>query len=332
MSSEANEPMPNVRVKLAVVIINYNTPDLIMQCLSSLRGELDGADPWVVIVDNCSHDGSVNEIRDWISAHDDGKVIKLVESPTNAGFSGGNNLGILAIDADYYLLLNSDTIVRPGAIAVMLSTAASHRGAGIISPRLEWLDGTAQESCFRFLSPLSEFVGAAQTGPITAIFRNFVVPLPLSNTVVRPQWTSFACVLLRHEMIDEIGLMDDGFFLYFEDVEYCHRARKAGWEIVHNPEARVVHLRGGSSPVKESALERRRLPSYYYASRTRYFYGAYGWAGLTAANVLWHLGRGVSKCRELLERRERGVSEKEWLDIWTNWLHPAAGWLDGKPR
>ena len=133
-------------------------------------------------------------------------------------------------------------------------------------------------------------------------------------------------------MIDQIGLMDEGFFMYFEDVEYCHRARKAGWEIVHNPNAKVVHLRGGSSPVKESTLERRRLPPYYYASRSRYFYVVYGWVGLTFANLLWHFGRFVSKCRELFGRRERGVSEKEWLDIWTNWLHPNAKWSDGKRR
>ena len=86
----------------------------------------------------------------------------------------------------------------------------------------------------------------------------------LSDTIVKPQWTSFACVLLRREMLDKIGLMDDGFFMYFEDVEFCRRARKAGWEIFHNPKARVIHLRGGSSPVKKNTLERKRLPRYYY--------------------------------------------------------------------
>jgi N-acetylglucosaminyl-diphospho-decaprenol L-rhamnosyltransferase len=316
--------MPDGRVKLAVVIINYKTPDFVTDCLSSLLGQLDGTAARVIVVDNFSQDASVAAIRAWIVAQDDRKMIRLIESATNSGFSAGNNLGIRAVEADYYLLLNSDTIVRPGAIAILLETAQTHRQAGIVSPRLEWPDGVPQESCFRFLSPMSEFIGAARTGPITALLRKFNFVLPLSDAIVKPDWTSFACVLVRHGMVEDIGLMDDGFFMYFEDVEYCRRARKAGWEIVHNPKARVVHLRGGSSPVKRRTLERKRLPTYYYASRSRYFYLAYGRMGMTLANILWSLGRCVSKCRELLERRERGVPEKEWLDIWTNWRHPDA--------
>ena len=172
------------------------------------------------------------------------------------------------------------------------------------------------------MSPASEFIDAAQTGPITAILRRFNVPLPVSDTMVNPDWTSFACALIRNEVIKEVGLLDEGFFLYFDDVEYCRRARYAGWDILHNPKARVVHLRGQSSPVKQRTLERKRLPRYYYASRTHYFFLAYGRLGLTLANLLWSLGRLVSKTREIIERRGPGVPDKQWLDIWTNWLHP----------
>jgi N-acetylglucosaminyl-diphospho-decaprenol L-rhamnosyltransferase len=325
-----SKSMRDGRVQLAAVVINYKTPDLVMQCLSALLSQIDSVNCRVVVVDNCSHDGSVTAITNWIAAHDNKNIVRLIESQTNVGFSGGNNLGICSVDADYYLLLNSDTIVRPEAIAKLRATAEGNRQAGIISPRLEWPDGTPQISCFRYLSPISEFIGAARTGLITAILRPFDIPLPLSDTIVKPRWTSFACVLLRREMLDEIGLMDDGFFMYFEDVEFCRRARKAGWEIVHNPKARVIHLRGGSSPVKKNALERKRLPRYYYMSRSRYFYLAYGRLGMTLSNILWSLGRGVSKCRELLERRERGVPEKEWRDIWTNWVHPDDRWRDSR--
>jgi GT2 family glycosyltransferase len=229
------------------------------------------------------------------------------------------------IDAEYYLLLNSDTIVRSGAIATLLQTADANPDAGIFSPRLEWSDATPQESCFRSPSPFSELIGSAQTGPITTALKRFDVPLPVSATIVYPQWTSFACVLLRREMVVEVGPLDEGYFMYFEDVEFCRRARKAGWNIVHNPKARVVHLRGGSSPVKQRLLEGKRLPRYYYASRTRYFYQAYGRRGLTLANILWSFGRCVSKCREVLERRKR-TPENQWLDIWTNWLKPDVPW------
>jgi N-acetylglucosaminyl-diphospho-decaprenol L-rhamnosyltransferase len=322
--------MPDNRVRLAAIIINYKTPDLVAQCLSSLLTQLEDTSFRVVVVDNCSGDDSVAAIEDWITANDHANIVQLIASETNVGFSGGNNLGIRAADADYYLLLNSDTIVRPEAVAKLLATAESNRQAGIVSPRLEWPDGTPQVSCFRYLSPIGEFIGAARTGAITAILKHFDVPLPLSETIVKPDWTSFACVLLRREMLDRIGLMDDGFFMYFEDVEFCRRARKAGWEILHDPRARVIHLRGGSSPVKKNTLERKRLPRYYYMSRSRYFYLAYGRLGMTLGNVLWSMGRGVSKCRELLERRERGVPEKEWRDIWTNWIRPHYPWGDSR--
>ena len=317
-------------MKLAVVIINYRTAQLVIQCLESLLGQLAGISARVVVVDNLSQDDSVAAIKAWIAARDTARVVQIIESDTNGGFSAGNNIGISAVDADYYLLLNSDTILRPGAIAVLLETADAHPEAGIVSPRLEWPDGTPQESCFRYVSPLSELIDAARTGPITRLLKRFDVPLAASDTMVNPQWTSFACVLVRSEVVNAIGLMDEGYFMYFDDVDYCRRARKAGWGILYNPRARVVHLRGGSSPVKQRTLERKRLPRYYYASRTRYFYVAYGRLGLTLANLLWSLGRMVSKIRELVEHRGPSVPDKQWLDIWTNWLDPGLPWLQSK--
>jgi N-acetylglucosaminyl-diphospho-decaprenol L-rhamnosyltransferase len=318
--------MPDRQTKLAVVIVNYRTADLVVQCLESLVQELAGIDAKVVIVDNHSADDSITAIQRWIANHSDAHFVQVIAADTNDGFAAGNNVGMRAVAAEYHLLLNSDTMVRPGAITSLLHTADTYPTAGIVSPRLEWPDAAPQISCFRYLSPISELIGSAQTGPITAALKRFDIPLPVSDCIVHPQWTSFACVLVRQRLIDQIGPMDEGFFMYFEDVEFCRRTHKAGWDIVHNPNARVVHLRGGSSPVKKRVLERKRLPRYYYASRTRYFYLAYGWLGLTLANILWSIGRCVSKCREALERREPGVPEKQWLDIWLNWLNPGALW------
>jgi N-acetylglucosaminyl-diphospho-decaprenol L-rhamnosyltransferase len=324
--------MPDPRIKLAVVIVNYKTADLVIQCLESLLTELVGIDAKIIVVDNRSQDGSIARLQDWIAVHNNRNIVQVIAAETNDGFAAGNNVGMCATDAEYYLLLNSDTIVRPGAMARLLQTADGSPNAGIVSPRLEWPDAVPQVSCFRYLSPMSELIGSAQTGPITAVLKRFDVPLPVSDTIFHPQWTSFACVLVRHRLLDEIGLMDDGFFMYFEDAEFCRRTHKSGWDVVHDPEARVVHLRGGSSPVKKMALERRRLPRYYYASRTRYFYLAYGWFGLTLANILWLVGRCVSKCRETLERRPPGVPDKQWRDIWLNWLDPGAPWSQQRTK
>ncbi|MGA7749990.1 MAG: glycosyltransferase family 2 protein [Gallionella sp.] len=307
---------------LSCVIVNYRTPHLVLDCLASFLPELNGMDARVVVVDNHSGDDSPEVIRAWLGKHDAGSKVDFVQSVQNAGFAAGNNIGIKTQRAQYYLLLNSDTLIRPGAIQTIMDTATRYPEAGLISPRLEWPDGAGQESCFRFITPFSELIAASQTGLVDWLLSRYIVALPVQTQIARPQWTSFACVLVRDEVFQQVGLLDEGYFMYFEDVELCHRARKAGWQIVHNPEARVVHLRGGSSPVKEQTRLKKRVPRYFYESRTRYFYQTYGWLGLTAANLLWWMGRIISGTRQLLGRSDKAAIERQWRDIWINWRDP----------
>ena len=310
------------QVLLSVVIVNYRTPKLVTECLTTLLPELNGIDARVVVVDNRSEDDSPEIICAWLPPNDVKSKVTFIQSNLNAGFAAGNNIGIKAHSAQYYLLLNSDTLVRPGAIRLILDTAIRFPDAGLVSPRLEWPDGRGQESCFKFPSPFSELCDASDTGLIDRFFGKYIVAMPVQSQVARPEWTSFACVLIQDDVLRQVGLLDEGYFMYFEDIEFCHRARQAGWTIVHNPAAHVVHLRGGSSPVKEQTRKKKRVPKYFYESRTRYFYQTYGWLGLTAANLLWWQGRIVSGTRQLLGRPDKAVVEGQWLDIWTNWLNP----------
>jgi N-acetylglucosaminyl-diphospho-decaprenol L-rhamnosyltransferase len=307
---------------LSVIIVNFRTPQLVTECLASLLPEITGLDVRVLVVDNRSDDNSPEIIRAWLAAHDAEAKITFIQSNQNAGFAAGNNIGIRACNAQYYLLLNSDTLVRPGAIQTILNTASSFPTAGLVSPRLEWPDGTGQESCFRFPSPISELCDASDTGLIDRLFKKYIVAMPVQTQIAQPEWTSFACVLIKDEVFRQVGLLDEGYFMYSEDIEFCHRARQAGWLITHNPAAHVVHLRGGSSPVKKQTQNKKRVPKYFYESRTRYFYQTYSWLGLTTANLLWLLGRSVSGTRQLLGRADKAVVEGRWLDIWTNWLNP----------
>jgi N-acetylglucosaminyl-diphospho-decaprenol L-rhamnosyltransferase len=307
---------------LSCVIVNYRTPQYLNDCLPGLLSEIEGIDANVTIVDNKSGDDSVESIRRWISSKGADHKVCVIESSVNSGFAAGNNIGIKSQCAKYYLLLNSDTLIRPGAIRAMLNTAINFPEAGLISPRLEWSDGTGQESCFRFPSPISELIDASDTGMIDRLFGKYLVAMPVQTQIARPEWTSFACVLIKDDVFRQAGLLDEGYFMYFEDIEFCYRARQAGWKVAHNPEARVVHLRGGSSPVKEQTRLKKRVPKYFYESRTRYFYQSYGWLGLTAANLLWWVGRIISGTRQLLGRSDKAVVEGQWLDIWTNWLNP----------
>lgn len=311
-----------MRHHIAIVVVNFRTPHLVVGCLETLLPEIGGLDARVVIVDNDSGDDSVPRIQAWLAGNETGGKVMLIESRRNGGFAAGNNLGIRQVEAEHYLLLNSDTLVRPGAIGIMLAAAARSPGAGLISPRLEWPSGEGQESCFRFHHPLSELIDAAQTGVVDKVLRGYVVPLPVQAAEASPDWTSFACVLVRNEVFRQVGLLDEGYFMYFEDVEFCYRARQAGWTIVHDPAARVVHLRGGSSSVKRQTRMKKRVPRYFYESRTRFFFQKYGWLGLTAANLLWWAGRMVSRIRQTLGRSDKSSIERQWLDIWTNWLRP----------
>ena len=311
-------------LELAVVLLNYRRADLVAQCLDSLAEDVATRPHWrVVVVDNDSRDGSAEHIASTIADRGYGAWASLLLSPRNGGFSAGNNAGIASTLAEHYVLLNSDTIVRPGALRALLASIAAQPEVGLLAPRLEGPDGTPQESCFRYANPASELTAAAATGPISALFNRFEVALPPSAAPVDAEWVSFACVLIRAQALREIGPLDEGFFMYFEDMDYCRRAWAKGWRIRYEPSARVVHLRGGSSPVKQAFAERRRVPRYYFAARTRYFAKHYGgrW-GVLLANAAWHLGRAIAWLRETFGKKQPHTAERHARDLWTAWWRP----------
>ena len=322
----AAAPAPGPEINVS--IINYRTAEMTLRCLASLLKTHDDLHLHVTVVDNASGDGSGERIADWIAAQPAGTPVTLIRSARNTGFSGGHNLGMTAQpSARFHLILNSDALVRPGTLRALLAAAQAHPDAGLLAPRLEWDDGVPQISAFRRHSPLSELIRGAATGPVTALLRRWEVPLPLPPAPAEIAWVSFACVLLRAEAAAQVGPMDEGYFLYFEDADHCARLTRAGWRIVQVPEARVVHLRGGSAPVKSLAAARKRLPAYWYASRTRLLYRLHGRAGLLAANLAWHFGRGIAQARRLVGRPVPPAVAREARDIWTNFLDPL-----GDPR
>jgi GT2 family glycosyltransferase/serine acetyltransferase len=309
-------------VRLAVIVLNYRTPEMVIDCLDSLRGEL-GPGMVAVVVDNASGDGSADRIEAHVARSGYGGWARVVRSPVNGGFAAGNNLGIRSVFAESYVLLNSDTIVRPGAIAGLLQGLAENPTAGIIGPGLEGRDGTLEKSCFRFPHPVSELVRAAGTGLVTRMLRRYDVPMELSEVPVEVDWLAFACVAIRRVVLDQVGLLDEGFFMYYEDIDYCQKVRAAGWKILYWPKPRIVHLMGGSSNITSSDPSRRRPPRYLYEARARYFSKYHGGAGLLAANALWFAGRAISRTRELVEGRPPLARDHEARDIWTNILHPS---------
>jgi len=307
---------------IAVIIINYRTPNMTIKCLESLIPEISQISSCVVVIDNASGDESNDIIGEWLINNNADSKVRFIHSLKNLGFSGGNNLGIRSIESKYYLLLNSDTLIKTGAVKKLINAATTHPNAGIVSPRLEDIDGTPQINCFKYIHPFSEFIASAQTGLITQLLKKYDVPLPVKNIIDSPEWTSFACVLIKYEVFDDVGLLDDEFFMYFEDTEFCFRARKSGWDIINNPESHIIHLQGASSKIEERTKYKKRLPRYYYEARTRYFYKLYGRVGVVSANTFWWLGRIVSLLRQLLGRKDKAVVKKKWRDNWINCVNP----------
>jgi GT2 family glycosyltransferase len=314
--------------KIAAIIINYKTPGLTLECVSSLEPEIaDLPGCRAIVVDNASGDDSLAVLRREIKSRSWENWVDLVESPRNAGFSAGNNLGVVTARGrgtfDAFLLANSDTIVHRGALKHLCGELWKTPTTGLAGPRLEWPSGEIQASCFRAISPISELAAAAKTGVLSRLVRGDL-PIPVdprsaANTET-VEWISFACVLIRAEAFAAVGPMDEGFFMYFEDVDYSRRARKAGWQIAYAPAARVVHLRGGRTPNEFAEEERKRRPRFYYESRSRYLAKYYGSTGPLRANVCWTLGRGISLARELAAHKVPHTVAGEAGDIWTGAL------------
>jgi len=174
----------------SVVIVNYKTANLTIDCLQSLELEVN-ANLEVLAVDNASNDNSM-ALFDQEIKNNKWHQVKTLGADFNGGFSFGNNIGINASASEFFLLLNSDTIVYPGAVDLLIKTLQENPDMGMASPRLEWPDGTPQESCFRFHRPINELIRSAATGPITRLFKRYEVPLRVSDNVIYPEWTSFA--------------------------------------------------------------------------------------------------------------------------------------------
>lgn len=214
-------------------------------------------------------------------------------------------------------------MVRENAISLLVDAANRDEHAGLISPRLEWPDVKPQESCFKFHSPISELISSATTGLITQLFKPFVVAQKVREENAYYDWTSFACVLIKSRVFKNIGLLDEGYFMYYEDVDFCSRAKHVGWKVLNVPNAHVIHLRGGSSPLKSQVKLRERLPRYFFESRTRYFYHSYGRLGLLLANMFWMLGWMIASIRFLISPSfQPNISAYQWRDIWINFWQP----------
>jgi len=243
-------------MRMSIVIVNWNTEALLRQCLASILAHPPEGDYEVVVVDNASTDGSVAMVRDEFPS------VTLLANEKNVGFAAGNNLAMEASTADMVLLLNSDTVVRPGALETLRQFMERHPEAGAAGARLLNPDGSLQPSCFPLPTLLSEGMHLFHLDHRRRrVMHEWDVSQPRRVDVLLG-----ACMLLRREAVAQVGLLDEGYFMYSEEVDYCRRLQEAGWALYWVPEAEVVHY-GGQSTRQVATEMFLRL----YAGKLRYF-------------------------------------------------------------
>ena len=321
MVPSAADAGSSIRGSVAAIVLNFRTPELACAALASLLPELDPERDRAWVVDNSSGDDSAARIRAWIEAHARGRV-ELIVTERNGGFASGMNSGLARArahaNAESFLLLNSDAQVAPGAVARLAEALARDPRVGLVGPRILAPDGSVNVSSFRFHTPLSELICGSDLGLVRALLQRFDVPLAPERAAagVAPEWISFACVLMSRACLDAVGSLDEGFFMYYEDVDFCRRARAHGFLARLEPSAEVVHAEGASSGVEARRAQRQRLPRYYFSARGRYFRKHFGAIGLLTANLLWSAGFCVAGLRALLGGKPLHTAQREWFDRW----------------
>ncbi len=296
-------------MRLLIVIVNYRTADLTIDCLRSLATEiavLPGTH--VTITDNLSGDESVAKLSEAITKNGWSTWASILPLPKNGGFAYGNNEGIRPAlsSADipqYVLLLNPDTIVRAGAVTALVEFMDANPRVGIAGSRLEHLDGEGQRSAFRFHTVLSELEHGLRLGPVSKMLTKHIVAPEIPTTTSPTDWVAGASMIIRRSVIDAIGLMDERYFMYFEEVDFCLRANRAGWPCWYVPQSRVVHLVGQASGVTDASRAKRRRPAYWFDSRRWYFVKNHGRFKTFLADIAWAIGFAVFRGRQFIQRK-----------------------------
>jgi N-acetylglucosaminyl-diphospho-decaprenol L-rhamnosyltransferase len=293
---------------VAVVLVNYCTRDLTLDCLASLEAEI-AASPGseVIVSDNASPDGSGAEIAAAIAAKG-WTWARLLPLPRNGGFSYGNNGAIREIlsrdrPPSYIWLLNTDTVVRPGALRSLVDFMEQNPRVGGAGSRLEHADSSRQCSAFRFHSFISEFETGLGVGFVSRLLKRWKVAPQLPDEPTQFDWLSGASMLLRTDLFRRVGLMDEDYFLYYEETDFCRRAQQAGWTFWYVPQSRVVHLVGQSTGVTGAENLRRRRASYWFESRRRYFVKHHGALYAAVADVALGTGTALSMILNRLRGR-----------------------------
>jgi GT2 family glycosyltransferase len=294
-------------MKLLIVVVSYRVTDLTINCLRALSGQI-GRIPGtrLALCENGTGQDAVDRLRQAIRENEWGSWVDLTVIYPNRGFTGGNNAVIRpALESrdppEYVFLLNADTLVQEHALDALVAFMDDHPKVGIAGSMLISPDGLVESTPFRFSGIATEFDRGLRLGMVSKLLSPWNSVLPKPGGAFQGEWVSGASLILRRTMLEQIGLLDEGLYTYFDDLDICLRARRAGWETWYVPQSRVIHL-GGASTGVTGQRTRSRLPPYWFQARRRYFlknYGAFYTALVDAAFIcgyaIWQVRRRIQR-------------------------------------
>jgi GT2 family glycosyltransferase len=252
-------------MSLSICIVSYQARDHLRNCLRSVYETIDPTSFEIIVEDNHSDDGTIEMLKSEFPS------ARIFINERNTGYTQPNNRAIRQSTGQYILLLNPDTVVKPNAILELLSFLETHPVAGIIGPKVLNRDGTIQKQCRRSEArpwdAFCYFSGLASFFPKDKRFAGYLMTYFDENLTHEADAVSGSCMMIRRRVVEQIGYLDESFFAYQEDTDYCRRARQAGWKVIYNPSAQIIHYGGeGGSNVQpfRSIIEWHRSYYLYY--------------------------------------------------------------------
>lgn len=267
-------------VDLSIIILSYNTRELLLQCLRSIKNmEYETWNMELIVVDNGSTDGTVEDVKRFaeggLNVKSKWQKLRLIENKRNLGFAKGNNLGIKQAQGRYILLLNSDTLVEKNTIVEMLKFMEENPKVGVATCKVELSDGSFDPACHRgFPTPwaaLTYFLGLERLFPKSKVFGQYhlgFLPMDKPHEIDSP---SGAFYLIRKEVIDKVGLLDEDYFMYGEDLDWSYRIKQAGFKIIYYPDVKIIHFKKQSGRAGEDAKTKEEATIHFYETMKTFY-------------------------------------------------------------
>ncbi len=270
-----------IDISISILIVSWNVRELLLQCLAAIPAAVgDNLNYEVFVVDNASSDGTPDAVKKQFPG------VNIIANPANRGFTGGNNQALARARGRYLFLLNPDTEPCPGSVAELHRYLADNPSVGIVGPRLRYGDGNSQPSRRRFPTIAILFTESTIIQhylPGLTLFDRYYMKDQSEDLVQQVDWLVGAALFARRQVYEQSCGLDEGFFMYSEELDWCHRAVDAGWEIAYNPAAEIIHHEGKSS---EQVVAARHI--HFFSSRVRYTQKYHGrfWATVLRAWLL----------------------------------------------